>query len=138
MYLSAGDGQIMKQLWVYGLIIALTGAVVLPVQAESESQMSLISAGQASALDLSPAQKKALFELQKQTHTNLEAILTPTQVQQFQAGLAQGQTTRDALKAADLNIRQKIRVKDLLEGTVEQMKTILTPAQFEQIKASLS
>ena len=101
------------------------------------SGLALIAPEQANKLGINPNQIKAIMQLQKQIHTNIEGILTPGQLQQFQASLAQGLTTRVALKSVDLNIRQKVRVKNVMEGAITQLKTILTPAQLAAIQAQL-
>ncbi len=127
----------MKQVWPLGLVLVLNCGGAVLAQSEAQSNLSLISGTQAGQLGLTAAQKQSIIELQQQTHGNLTSILTPGQLQQFQASLAQGQTTRDALQSADLNLRQKVRVKNLMEGTLEKLQTILTPAQFNQIKSSV-
>lgn len=99
--------------------------------------LSLIGSGDATKLGLTPPQVKEIIQLQRQIHSNIEGILTPPQLQQFQASLSQGVSTRDALKAVDLNIRQKVRVKNVMEGAITELKTILTPAQFAAIESKL-
>ncbi len=127
-----------KQLLSLGLAVCLTGVMGIAVHAQSSENLSLMSSDQANKLGLTMEQKKALVQVQKQTHANIEGILTPGQLQQFQASLAQGATTRDALKSVNLELRQKIRIKNVMEGMMGQLKTILTPAQFEQIKDSMA
>ncbi|AFY59761.1 hypothetical protein [Synechococcus sp. PCC 6312] len=106
-------------------------------QSAPPPDLSLIGAEDANKLGLTPPQIKGIVQLQKQIHSNIEGILTPPQLQKFQASLSQGATTRDALKSADLNIRQKVRVKNVMEGAIAELKTILTPAQFAEIQAKL-
>lgn len=103
-------------------------------QSTPPPSLSLIGSGNANKLGLTPAQIKEIIQLQKQIHSNIEGILTPPQLQQFQASLAQGVSTRDALKSADLTIRQKVRVKNVMEGASMELKTILTPEQFAEIE----
>jgi len=121
----------------FGSNLALTSSLAQSPPPSSSSGLALIAPEQANKLGITRDQVKAIMQLQKQAHANIESILTPGQLQQFQASLAQGATTRDALQSVDLNIRQKVRVKNVMEGVIAQLKTILTPAQFAAIQTKL-
>lgn len=134
----------MKKIFSVLALSTLMAAGVAPTvlaqstpPASAAQGLALIGQGDANKLGLTPQQIKGIMQVQKQIHSNIEGILTPQQLQQFQASLSQGATTQDALKGTNLNIRQKVRVKNVMEGAIAELKTILTPEQFAAIQAKL-
>jgi hypothetical protein len=123
------------------LTAALTGSiamvmVTMPAVAASATLTQLFPA--LVGVELQPAQTAKLEQLSQQTLVQVKAVLTPAQVQQFDAALANGQSVRNAIKSLDLSQAQKSKLQGILKSNRSQLAQILTPQQQQQIAKNAS
>jgi Spy/CpxP family protein refolding chaperone len=67
----------------------------------------------------------------------LMSLLTPTQQEQFQAGLQAGKGVRQSVLATNLSMPQRLQVMQLLQSLQGQLSQILTPEQQQQARKNL-
>jgi periplasmic protein CpxP/Spy len=84
-------------------------------------------------LDLTPAQKTKVEALRAATKTQIDALLTPEQRQQYQQIEAQRQASKQDANNLNLTTEQKAKLKAIREANQAQFKAILTPAQQAQM-----
>ncbi|HEY9728564.1 MAG TPA: Spy/CpxP family protein refolding chaperone [Chroococcales cyanobacterium] len=94
-------------------------------------------------LNLSDQQKAQLQQIQKDTHTQIEAVYTPEQREQLktarqnrqahQAGQAH-QGRHSMMAALNLTDAQKAKIKAIKEAQKARMQAILTPEQQQQLQ----
>lgn len=90
-----------------------------------------------SNLNLTPAQKTKIEALKATTKTQIEAVLTPEQRQQYQQVDAQRQTNRQDGNNLSLTAEQKTQLRAMREASKAQFKAILTPEQQAQMAQSV-
>ncbi len=84
-------------------------------------------------LNLSADQKTKMLQLRTSERAQIEAILTPTQRQQFARLKAQRQANRQQRQGMNLTADQKVKLKAIRQNNQQQFKAILTPAQQAQL-----
>ncbi|HEY9601952.1 MAG TPA: hypothetical protein V6C85_10100 [Allocoleopsis sp.] len=91
-------------------------------------------------LNLSEQQKAQLQQLEKDTRTQIEAVLTPQQLEQLKAARQNhqphqaGQGRHSAMAALNLTDAQKAKIKAIKEAKKARMQAILTPQQQQQLQ----
>lgn len=84
-------------------------------------------------IQLTPAQQIQLKQLSHQTLPQVQQLLSPTQLMQFNAALTKGQSVRLALTSLDLSIPQQLKLRNVVQSARSQLTHILTPEQQEQL-----
>ncbi len=84
-------------------------------------------------VELKSTQQTYLTQLTQQTLPQIRLLLTPTQVQQFDAALKQGQSVRAAIFALDLSMSQRFKLTSQLQAVRSKLTSILTPKQQQQL-----
>ena len=85
-----------------------------------------------SVVKLSPDQQS---QLEKLTETNLakaEALLSPTQLTQFRASLAEGKSVRETVPSLNVGFSQRVKIARTFESLRSQIEQVLTKDQLEQ------
>jgi hypothetical protein len=105
--------------------------ITTPAQAQLSSLTQLFPA--LVGVDLKSHQRVYLEQLTHQTLPQIRVVLTPNQVQQFDAALKQGQSVREAIFALDLSMSQRFKLTSQLQSVRSKLTTVLTPKQQQQI-----
>jgi hypothetical protein len=83
-------------------------------------------------IELKPVQRSQLVQLSQQTLPKVQSLLSPEQLQQFNASLLKGQSMRTALSGVDLSLAQKLRLRNVFQSVKSQLNQTLTPEQQRQ------
>jgi hypothetical protein len=110
-------------------IVALV--VVMPATAHPVALTQLFPA--LVGIELQPSQQASLVQLSQQTLPAVRRLLSPAQVQQFDAALKQGQSVRVALFSLNLSQSQQFVLARKLQSVRSQLTEILTPQQQQQV-----
>jgi Spy/CpxP family protein refolding chaperone len=113
------------------LVLVASVVAILPVHADP-LEMPMLS-----GIELSQEQEDQLAAARQQVRSQLEAITTPEQQQQFRAALEQGQGLRAAIAAMDLSSEQRTQVRQVFQASRSQFSEILTPEQRQQLRQNL-
>jgi hypothetical protein len=105
--------------------------ITTPAQAQPSSLTQLFPA--LIGVELKSNQRAYLEQLTHQTLPQIKVLLTPSQVQQFDAALKQGQSVREAIFALDLSMSQRFKLTSQLQSVRSKLTTVLTPKQQQQI-----
>ena len=117
-------------------VAMLTTPLTIPVvQAQSSPLTQNIPALQ--GVNLSQTQKDQFDQLRQQTRSQINAIVTSEQQQQFFNALQNGQGLRGAIAAANLSDQQRTQVRQVLQASRSQAAEILPPQQRQQIFKNL-
>lgn len=120
--------------------------LIIKAQAQTTNQAQPARAhhhGKWDRLNLSDQQKAQLQQIQKDTHTQIEAVLTPEQLEQLKTAkqnrqanqTGQARQGRHSMMAAlNLTDDQKAKIKAIKEAQKARMQAILTPAQQQQLQ----
>ena len=73
-------------------------------------------------------------QIQRNTRSQMEAILTPEQKQRFQAALEQRQGMRAAIAAMNLSPEQQTQLRNIMQAARTQKDAILTSQQKQQLQ----
>ena len=120
--------------------IALTlAATPLAVKAQANTSGQLLIAegqrqGRWEALNLTQEQKDQMAQIRQQTRSQIEALLTQEQRDQFKAAMESNQGRREALKAMNLSDAQKTQMRAIKESAKSKMEAILTQEQRQQLQ----
>ena len=90
---------------------------------------------QTSELALTPEQQFQLTEIAQDTREQLMNILNPTQQQQLQTALNNGQTLRDAAPSLGLSGSQRSQLQATVQAMMPELQAVLTPEQMEQLQS---
>jgi Spy/CpxP family protein refolding chaperone len=127
-----------------GVILAGLSSLILqlaPVPALAQTTPAPVDPAQIFAvledLNLSPEQKTQLQQLAQSTRSQIEAILTPEQLDLLRSKMAEGQRLREVLPQLELTLEQRRQVLPITQSARAQVNSILTPEQQEQIQQSL-
>ncbi|HEY9652328.1 MAG TPA: hypothetical protein V6C95_16845 [Coleofasciculaceae cyanobacterium] len=85
-------------------------------------------------LNLTQQQKDQLAQIRQQTRSQIEALLTPEQRQQYQALQENNQGRRGGLRSLNLTEEQKTQVRQIMESAKSQSQAVLTPEQQAQLQ----
>lgn len=86
------------------------------------------------ALGLTAEQKAQMAEVRRQTRTQIEAILTPEQREQFSVAMQSRQQRRAVWAGLNLSAEQKSQMREIGQSAKSQMEAILTPEQRQQLQ----
>lgn len=122
-----------------GVIALAVTTIPLPVKAETHSNASLLVAqaqekGPFQRLGLTDEQKDQMAEIRRNTRTQIEAVLTPEQKEQFQTAMENSRGVRGAIKSMNLTPEQRSQVRQIMQSSKEQMNAVLTPEQRQQLQ----
>jgi periplasmic protein CpxP/Spy len=87
-------------------------------------------------LDLSSEQQSQIAEITKNSHQEIDRILTPEQNSKLKAAIASGKKPREAMKSLNLTPEQKQKMKAVRRSQREQITSILTPEQKQKLRAN--
>ena len=98
-------------------------------------------------LNLSDQQKEQLRQIHNETRTQMEAILTPQQLEQLktarqnrqarqpgQAGQARQGGKRGFMTALNLSDEQKAKIKEIMDAQKSRIQAVFTPEQQQQLQ----
>ncbi|MUG91648.1 hypothetical protein F7734_03765 [Scytonema sp. UIC 10036] len=85
-------------------------------------------------LNLSDEQKDKLKEVQEDTRTQLDEILTNEQRDTLKQAIAAGQKPPQAMLSLNLSDEQKQQIQDAMESQRQKISEILTPEQQQLIR----
>lgn len=90
--------------------------------------------GKRAALELTQQQRTQMEQIHRNTRSQMEAILTPEQKQQFQAALEQRRGMRGAIAAMNLSPEQQTQLRNIMQSARTQKDAILTSEQKQQLQ----
>ncbi|NJP10618.1 MAG: hypothetical protein HC866_15030 [Leptolyngbyaceae cyanobacterium RU_5_1] len=90
-----------------------------------------------SGIELTQQQEDQLAQARRQVRSQLEAIVSPEQRNQFKAALEQRDGLRDAIAAMNLSPEQKAQIRQVLQSSRSQFSGILTAQQKQQLWQNL-
>ncbi|MBE9216346.1 P pilus assembly/Cpx signaling pathway, periplasmic inhibitor/zinc-resistance associated protein [Plectonema cf. radiosum LEGE 06105] len=85
-------------------------------------------------LNLTEAQKTQMQQIKQSARAEMERILTPEQLQKFQAAKASGEKKGGGFRDLNLTDAQKVELQRIGESKKSQMEAILTDEQKAQIQ----
>lgn len=86
-------------------------------------------------VQLSAEQQAQMEQIRNETRTQIEAVLTPEQRQQFEQAVTQnGQRRRGAMAALNLSEAQRTQISQIMQSSKERVTAVLTPEQRQQIE----
>jgi hypothetical protein len=84
-------------------------------------------------IELNSTQQVTLERLTEKTLPQIKQILTPSQVQQFDTALKQGQSVRSAIFSLNLSMSQRFKLTRELQSMRSKLTSILTSKQQQQV-----
>ncbi|MGP1373359.1 MAG: hypothetical protein ACTS3T_11065 [Almyronema sp.] len=129
--------KINLQKWLAGsaaaIALAVSATALTTVSAQAQDfQLPILA-----ELNLTADQQAQLDTLRQDTRSQVEAILTPAQIDQFFSTLQSQQNIRTAIQAADLTDTQKSQLWQVFQSSREAAAAVLTDEQQQQIRTSL-
>lgn len=85
-------------------------------------------------LNLTQQQQDQLAQIRQQTRSQIEALLTSEQRQQYQALQQNNQGRRGGLRELNLTEEQRTQVRQIMESSKSQSQAVLTPEQQAQLQ----
>jgi Spy/CpxP family protein refolding chaperone len=85
-------------------------------------------------IELSAEQQAQMEQIRNETRTQIEAVLTPEQRQQWQAAMQNGQRRRGAMAALNLSEAQRSEIRQIMQSSKDRVTAVLTPEQRQQIE----
>lgn len=119
----------LKLMPVLAGAIALT-VVATPLAVKAGQNWS----GQKAGIELTQQQQNQLEQINRNTRSEIEAILTPEQREQFQAAFEQGRGMRSAIAALNLSPEQQTQVREVMLSARTQREALLTSEQKQQLQ----
>lgn len=119
------------------LALTVTAAPQYVAQAQSnQPNQSSPQQGQRPGpnVQLTEQQKARLAEIQRNTRTQIERILTPQQREQMKAAMQNRQNRKDGFAAMNLSSQQKTQLQTIIRSARSQSEAVLTPQQRQQIQ----
>lgn len=117
--------------------IALSVATSLPLTAQiqpSQQPLAPVRDSKYKGIQLTEQQKAQMQAIREQTRSQIQAVLTPEQRQQFQAAMGSGQKRRSAFADMNLSEQQKTQIREIMRSAKSQAEAVLTPAQRQQLQ----
>ncbi|AFZ28820.1 hypothetical protein Glo7428_0211 [Gloeocapsa sp. PCC 7428] len=90
--------------------------------------------GKMAGIELSAEQQAQMEQIRNETRTQIEAVLTPEQRQQWQAATQNGQRRRGAMASLNLSEAQRTQIRQIMQSSKERVTAVLTPEQRQQIE----
>jgi Spy/CpxP family protein refolding chaperone len=118
--------------------LSLTAVRAIPAEASQEAEL-LEWAHQRLLynVELTSEQKERLQPIFHQAYAQMENLLSPSQITQFQTTLKEGAKLRDAISQMQMSVVQEIQARNILRATVLRAAPIFTPEQRSQIEDNL-
>ena len=117
-------------------VLMVSGAIALaiaPVSSLAQSSLPGLP-----GITLTPEQAERLNQLDAQTRSHLQAILTPTQLMHLEIALQSADgISRTAVTALNLSPAQQTELMQILLSTQQQTTDVLTPDQIETVRRNL-
>ncbi len=85
-------------------------------------------------MQLSDEQKTKFQEIRNRSRSQIEAILTPQQKQQFQVAIAQGKNLQQATKTLNLSTEQQQKIREIMRSQRQELFQLLTAQQKQQLQ----
>lgn len=128
-----------------GLITISAVATPLLVKAQDEAPIRPPQAtqqhrqGQRSQLNLSDAQKQQLRQIEQDTRTQMQAVLTSEQQEKLKTLIQQNrqgnrQKHQDVWSQLNLSDAQKTKIQEIRQAQKTQMDAVFTPEQKQQMQ----
>ena len=117
--------------------IALSVTTSLPLTAQmqpSQQQLAPVRDSKYKGIQLTEQQKAQMQAIREQTRSQIQAVLTLEQRQQFQAAMGSGQKRRSAFADMNLSEQQKTQIREIMQSAKTQAEAVLTPAQRQQLQ----
>lgn len=128
----------------FKLIPLLAGAIALsvtpnlPLIAQTppnqQRQLPPVRDSKYKGVELTEQQKAQMQTIREQTSSQIQAVLTPEQRQQFQAAMGSGQKRRSAFADMNLSDQQKSQIREIMRSAKSQAEAVLTPQQRQQLQ----
>lgn len=116
--------------------IALTFAAT-PLVLHAQSDRPIQDLPQFAGVELTQDQQDELAQIREETRAQIEAILTPEQLELFRAAKESGQVRREAFAQMNLSDEQRAQIREIREAAKSESQAILTPEQQEQIRENM-
>jgi periplasmic protein CpxP/Spy len=85
-------------------------------------------------INLTEEQKNKLKEIQQETRSQVDEILTSEQVDDFKQAMQEGKNPPDAMKSLNLSSEQKQKMRELMVSQRGKLDDILTDEQREKLR----
>lgn len=121
-----------------GLLLAATLTSVPLIPAFAQSVSVIAEAKPALNLNLTPAQKAQLKEIQEMTQGNIQKLLTPEQAAQLVEARGKEKSFRKALATIKLTSEQKVNVAEIKKQGRVKEDAVLTDEQRQKMRAANS
>ncbi|PSB30066.1 hypothetical protein [Stenomitos frigidus] len=120
-------------------VLMVSGAMSLaiaPILSLAQPAMSNFSG--LPGVMLTPEQAEQLKQLDAQTRSHLQGMLTPTQLTQLECALKSADgISRAEIVALNLSPAQQVELMQILMSTQQQATDVLTPDQIETVRRNL-
>ena len=113
---------------------------LISVEKNSEESQSMLKGRQGSVLsevdnlDLTADQQEEIDAIRAGLSEQMAEILTPEQMETFQASQANGDDLRSTLRSLGLTSSQRSSVVSVMRSAQDDMKAVLTPEQQAQLE----
>lgn len=126
---------------VGAIAIALaTTELAVNAKAASPSRILLAQAQEPHGfqrLGLTQEQKAKISEIRQNTRSQIEAVLTPQQLEQLKTAMQDSrQSKRQAFSTLNLTQEQKTQMRQIRQSAKSQYEAVLTPEQRQQLQQS--
>lgn len=119
-------------------VLTVSGAISAIAPVLSLAQPARSSFPGLPGITLTPEQAEHLNQLDAQTRSELQIILTPKQLTQLEAALESTDgISQSAIVALNLSPAQQTELMQILMSTRQQAPTVLTPDQIETMRRKL-
>jgi Spy/CpxP family protein refolding chaperone len=127
--------KLAKLLPLFALVVTTGSTIAISIQPSHSYPHRQIANGrigkQLDDLNLSAEQKTKIEQVLASARTQMDAVLTPEQLQQIKS---QRETKKIGGERLNLTAEQKTKFTAIRQASNEQFKTILTPEQQAQLK----
>jgi len=126
-----------------GLITVSAVATPFVVKAQAPSQSAQTTQqhhqGKGAGINLSDAQKTQMREIAKETHDQIQAVLTAEQKEKLKTLMQnrQGQNRQgrqNVMAQLNLSEAQKTKIKEIMQAQKARMDNVFTPEQKQQMQ----
>lgn len=119
-------------------VLTVSGAISAIAPVLSLAQPALSSLPGVPGITLTPEQAEHLNQLDAQTRSELQTILTPNQLTQLETALQSTDgISQAAIVALNLSPAQQTELMQILMSTRQQATDVLTPEQIENVRRKL-
>jgi|UPI000373043C Spy/CpxP family protein refolding chaperone len=127
---------------IFSTVILSLTTIPFAVKAETiSSQIAQVPSpvpkkgyGKINSLGLTDAQKAQIAAIRRQAQAQIEAILTPQQLEQLKTARQNRQIKHQVWQNLNLTEEQKNRIREIRQAQKSQIEAILTPEQKQQLQ----